>query len=78
MHLTGIIDAHEFRNRILEAREQLLRGQRGVGAGLPGAGAALAAPVGAPGSADAEHLALLRQMAQRLDEIARTLREERR
>ncbi|MFO0962735.1 MAG: PH domain-containing protein [Phycisphaerales bacterium] len=77
MHLTGIIDAHEFRNRILEAREQLLRGQRGAGAGLPGAGAVLSAPAGAPGGADAEQLALLRQMAQRLDEIARTLREPR-
>lgn len=80
MHLTGIIDAHEFRNRILEAREQLLRGQRGVGVGLPGAGSMLAAAGNAGGratGADHEHLALLRQMAARLDEIAAALRERR-
>jgi membrane protein YdbS with pleckstrin-like domain len=29
MHLTGIIDAHEFRNRILAARDALKQSQRG-------------------------------------------------
>ncbi len=30
MRLTGIIDAHEFRNRIIEARERLRSQGRGV------------------------------------------------
>jgi uncharacterized membrane protein YdbT with pleckstrin-like domain len=30
MHLTGIIDAHEFRNRIIEARERLRSQGRGT------------------------------------------------
>ena len=29
MHLTGIVDAHEFRNRILAARDALKQQQRG-------------------------------------------------
>ncbi len=31
MHLTGIVDAHEFRNRILAARDALKQRQRGGG-----------------------------------------------
>jgi len=61
MHLTGIIDAHEFRNRIVAAREAL-RAQRphaSVGAG----------GVGATSSE------VLERIAAKLDEIACMLRE---
>ncbi len=60
MHLTGIIDAHEFRNRILEAREAL-RAQR-TGHGLAGA-------------SDAAPTETLQRIADRLDEIAALLRD---
>ncbi len=33
MHLTGIVDAHEFRNRILAARDKLKQEQRAPAAG---------------------------------------------
>ena len=60
MHLTGIIDAHEFRNRIIEAREAL-RAQR--------VGHAVAATTGA------EPTDTLERIATRLDEIAALLRD---
>lgn len=59
MHLTGIIDAHEFRNRIIEARETL-RAQR--------VGHAVAATTGAVPTDTLERI------ATRLDEIAALLR----
>ncbi len=64
MHLTGIIDAHEFRNRILEGREHLRAQMRG------GGGAA----VDAKGSGQVE---VLERIAARLDEIAGLMREKR-
>ncbi|SHH45606.1 PH domain-containing protein [Massilia sp. CF038] len=54
MHLTGIVDAHDFRNRILAARDKLKQEQRG-GAHDPAA-------------ADA-HLAALRAIEGKLDQI---------
>ena len=64
MHLTGIIDAHEFRNRIIEAREAL-RGQRAH------------APVADGGAAEGVPSAVLERIATRLDEIAALLRDRR-
>jgi membrane protein YdbS with pleckstrin-like domain len=61
MHLTGIIDAHEFRNRIIEAREAL-RAQR-VGHAAAG---------NATGAVPTE---TLERIATRLDEIAALLRD---
>jgi putative membrane protein len=61
MHLTGIIDAHEFRNRIIEAREAL-RAQR--------SGHAVAGT--ATGAVPPE---TLERIATRLDEIAALLRD---
>jgi len=63
MHLTGIIDAHEFRNRIIEAREAL-RAQR-VGHAAAG---------NATGVVPTE---TLERIATRLDEIAALLRDRR-
>ena len=63
MHLTGIIDAHEFRNRIIEAREAL-RAQR-VGHAAAG---------NATGAVPTE---TLERIATRLDEIAALLRDRR-
>ena len=60
MQLTGIIDAHEFRNRILERRDELRHG-----AARPG-------PAAMQGEGQTE---LMRRMAERLDEIAALLRE---
>ncbi len=70
MHLTGIIDAHEFRNRIIEAREAMRQQQR---TSLPHA------IVGdeAGGSRHQEHLAVLEKISSRLDEIAGMMREGR-
>ena len=65
MHLTGIIDAHEFRNRIVAAREAL-RAQRPAAAAATGAVAAEAVPT-----------EVLERIAARLDEIAGLLRERR-
>jgi len=65
MHLTGIIDAHEFRNRIIEAREAL-RQQRG-GAAINGDGAA---------KHDASQLALLGKISMQLDVITAVLRDK--
>jgi membrane protein YdbS with pleckstrin-like domain len=64
MHLTGIIDAQQFRNRIMAAREamKLSRGE-----------------AAAPGAATqaADQLAALRAIEGRLEEIAGLLRERR-
>lgn len=57
MHLTGIIDAHEFRNRILEAREHLRAQMRG---GAPSVDVA---------KVDGQ-TEVLQRIAARLDEIA--------
>jgi putative membrane protein len=65
MHLTGIIDAHEFRNRIIEAREHLRAQMRGGGSG---------AAAEAKGNAQVE---VLERIAARLDEIAAMMREGR-
>jgi membrane protein YdbS with pleckstrin-like domain len=61
MHLTGIIDAHEFRNRILAARDALKLAQRGGGA--------------APNVEAADQLAAMRGIEQRLDEIIALMKE---
>jgi len=63
MQLTGIIDAHEFRNRILEARDALRHGAQN------GAHAAQAST--------ASQTELMQAMLSRLDEIAALLRERR-
>lgn len=71
MHLTGIMDAHEFRNRILAAREaHKQRSQQGLGAPK------------APDSEQAERqaaeqLAALRAIEHRLDEILQVMKERR-
>jgi putative membrane protein len=65
MRLTGIIDAQEFRNRIMVAREAMKQAQRS-GAASPGAD-----PQGA------QQLAALRAIEARLEEIAGLLREAR-
>jgi putative membrane protein len=67
MHLTGIIDAHEFRNRIIEARENLRQQMRGMGA----AGAAAAE------AKSDQQMEVLARIATRLDEIAAMMREKR-
>ena len=64
MQLTGIIDAHEFRNRILERRDAL---RHGAHAGAPTGAAAT----------DAGQTALLQAMLGKLDEIAALLRDRR-
>jgi putative membrane protein len=64
MHLTGIIDAHEFRNRIIEARENLRQQMRGVG------GAATE-------TKSDQQMEVLARIATRLDEIATMMREKR-
>lgn len=69
MHLTGIIDAHEFRNRILEAREALRQQLRPHAAHTP-------ASAGEGASQHPEHLAVLVRIATRLDEIAAMMREK--
>lgn len=66
MHLTGIIDAHEFRNRIIEARESRRNQHQG------GAATALS---GTP--KDDAHLALLARISAQLDEVTTLLRERR-
>lgn len=64
MQLTGIIDAHEFRNRIIERRDALRHG----------AHAPHAPAIAAQGE---DQTALMRAMLARLDEIAMLLRERR-
>lgn len=65
MHLTGIIDAHEFRNRIVAAREQL-RAHRPAQAAVSNAA-----------SDGVTATEVLERIARRLDEIAALLREGR-
>lgn len=62
MHLTGIIDAHEFRNRIIAAREVLRHQLQGGGSRAVGA---------------ESQVELLVKISERLDEIATLLREKR-
>jgi hypothetical protein len=72
MQLTGIIDAQDFRNRILAAREALRAHRAGD--------ASMAAARRDASDADAlpqEQLRLLRAMSERLDEIAAVLKERR-
>lgn len=64
MQLTGIIDAHEFRNQILARRDALRHGAH-----------AKPAPVAV--ARDEEQTALMRAMLAKLDEIALLLRERR-
>jgi putative membrane protein len=64
MHLTGIIDAHEFRNRIIEAREALRQQQRGGSVLVPTSNV----------SADDPNLAVLGKISAQLEEIAALLR----
>jgi membrane protein YdbS with pleckstrin-like domain len=69
MQLTGIIDAHEFRNQILVAREALKQqAQR-----------ALLAPGASPlrDVHEARQLAILENIEHRLDELIALLREQR-
>ena len=67
MRLTGIIDAHEFRNRILEARDGLKRQSLQFHSTAPSA---------LLSSADhsAEQLVVLQGIQKRLDEIAELLK----
>jgi membrane protein YdbS with pleckstrin-like domain len=55
MHLTGIVDAHEFRNRILAARDRLKQEQRG--------------PAPASSAASDAQLEALRGIERKLDQI---------
>jgi hypothetical protein len=66
MRLTGIIEAHEYRNRILEGREALRQQLvgRGPSHGAPAPLADASAPV-------------LAKISSQLDEIAALLRERR-
>ena len=64
MHLTGIMDAHDFRNRILEARDALK--QRGARVTTP-------TPVADAGQA--AQLAALQGIERRMDELLALLRE---
>ena len=72
MQLTGIIDAQDFRNRILAARDAL-RAQR-AGAAPEHAAHHEAGDVGIQAQ---EQLRILRAMSERLDEIAAVLKERR-
>lgn len=65
MRLTGIIDAHEFRNRIIEARENLLARLRAGG------------PAHTPSVSASANEDVLNRIAARLDEIAGMMREKR-
>ena len=65
MHLTGIMDAQAFRNRIMAAREALRAAQRG-GAGAPA--------VAASDTQAADQLAALRAIERKLEEIVGLLR----
>lgn len=71
MQLTGIIDAQDFRNRILAAREALRAHRAGDASAAPHRDAAEA------GLQSQEQLRLLRAMSERLDEIAAVLKERR-
>ena len=66
MHLTGIIDAHDFRNRILESRDALKQQSMRVHSDTP------AAPLNAD---SADQLAALRGIERRMDEIISLMKE---
>ena len=66
MQLVGIVNAHAFRQQILDRRRALK--QRGNTGPAPSEAAAASA-------ADAEQLQLLKRIAERLDEIAAALRK---
>ena len=66
MHLTGIIDAHEFRNRILEARDTLKQQSMRVHSDVPPSAA---------NTDSAGQLAALRAIERRMDEIIALLKE---
>jgi len=66
MHLTGIIDAHDFRNRILDARDALKQQSMRVHSDAP------AVPVNAD---SAGQLVALRGIERRMDEIITLLKE---
>ena len=68
MHLTGIIDAHNFRNRILEARDALKHQQGHVPA-------ASVTPSQSENAFMAAQLAALHGIERRLDEALVLLRE---
>jgi membrane protein YdbS with pleckstrin-like domain len=63
MRLTGIMDAQDFRNRIVAAREAMKQAQRG--------------DAGGTGGQAADQLAVLRAIEGKLDGIAELLRERR-
>jgi putative membrane protein len=62
MHLTGIIDAHEFRDRILQARDAMKHAQTARTAAEPTPGAD-------------RHLAALQGIERRMDELLALLRQ---
>jgi putative membrane protein len=64
MHLTGIVDAHDFRNEILAAREALKQAQLGNRSPAPSAAAA----------SDAAQSTALQGIERRLDEIIALLK----
>jgi membrane protein YdbS with pleckstrin-like domain len=66
MHLTGIIDAHDFRNRILAARDALKQGQRG------GVSAASSAQAEAN---EVDQLEAMRNIERKLDEIVALMKQ---
>jgi membrane protein YdbS with pleckstrin-like domain len=66
MHLTGILDAQDFRNRIMAAREAMKPAQRGALTGAAGAD-----------SGAADQLAALRAIEAKLAEIVGLLKERR-
>ena len=72
MQLTGIIDAQDFRNRILAAREAL-RAHRAGDTAM----ATVHSDGGETRAPSQEQLRLLRAMSERLDEIAAVLKERR-
>jgi putative membrane protein len=68
MHLTGIIDAHDFRNRILESRDALKQQSMRVHSDESAA----------PANADsADQLVALRGIERRMDEIISLLKDRR-
>lgn len=67
MQLIGIIDAHAFRQQILERRRALKNRAQGPGTASSEAAATASA-------ANSNQLQLLRQISERLDEIAQLLR----
>ncbi|QQS08311.1 MAG: PH domain-containing protein [Phycisphaerales bacterium] len=73
MQLTGIIDAHVFRQRILEAREALR--VQGGGGGAQTRAVPETSATDLPPAPHPDHAAVLERIASRLDEIAALLRD---